>query len=115
MNRQKVKHVMPDDRSPLELLGGLEPEMEMDDPMLHSEILYCTIERNKKCDNEGQRSEAQPGKIRTRSVRSWGTRHLHDLGYRRVHVLGAVVSEGMGENKRLGAEVYYTTVRYARV
>jgi hypothetical protein len=47
---------MPDaDRSPLESLGGLKPEMEMDDPMIHSELLYCTIERNQKCDNEGQR------------------------------------------------------------
>lgn len=46
----KVKHVVRTERQPL----GLEPEMELDNPTLRSELLYCTIEKNKKCDNEGR-------------------------------------------------------------
>jgi len=33
--------------------------------------LYCTVERNKKCNDEGRRSKAQRVEIKTYPVRSW--------------------------------------------
>lgn len=73
----KVKHVVRTERQ-------LEPEMEMDNPTLHSELLYCTIEKNKKCDNESV-MRGQPGKMDP-------VQHLRHLGYRCVRrVPGAVV------------------------
>ena len=66
-----MKDAVRTDEGPLKSLSELlEMEMEMEGPMLHYKLLYCTIQRNKICDNDGRRSKGQGPPGRDKDLRS---------------------------------------------
>ena len=58
---KKAKDAARTDKGIAQVAQHRSQRWKMEGPMLHSKLLYCTILRNKMCDNDGRRSKGQRG------------------------------------------------------